>query len=283
MKKFVLTVGKTLTKDIVFDLLDTDISYRWAAEIDKNYQLFETNRFKGWPNNGKNLEYFYKNLQKQINIVNNYRPNTINFQEEFNQDTLNYLHKFFEELRGHAIDGTVFFNNAPEDVKNAIIKFNVLIHECEHFIRDKDNPTIVGTYKNRPRYDLEKNDYKLFTFQWKFGYVYINYCEVGKPLLDVFKDNDSIIGKDNIRPLKYYSADFMIKFGIDTPLDIYENRLKQFYKWLENQNHNFDELSLGLIPVAKLNIVDSNFKNYSHLEIINNISSYLEIKSSCIK
>lgn len=282
MKLIVTLENDNNYEDVVFDIFNTDIAHRWASEINMNYRLYETDRFKGWPDNKKDLSYYVTEINKQISVINLYKPNTITFPvTTVDQNLLNYLHKFFEDLRGTVSEGTEFYNFAPEEVKHAVDRFNVLIHECEHLLRDSDQPTIVVTFQDRPRYELKENDYKYFTFKWGFGIVYINYCEVGKPLLDVYKDQDTFVGQDNIRPLKYYSADFMIKFNDDVPEDYYQTRLKSFYNWYNSQNFKFDKskLSLGLIPVARL----SNYQNISQSNIIKNLSVYKRVRSVCIK
>ena len=113
----------------------------------------------------------------------------------------------------------------------------------------------------------------------------------GKPLLDVFKDNDEVVGDQNIRPLHYYSADFQIKFGPDTLDHVYVEREKKFWKWFDKKKHYFDtlgivksnKLALGLIPVASLNFEKSKLSNLSQLDIVNKLSQYNTIKSVCIK
>jgi hypothetical protein len=280
MNLVVTLENDTEHKDVVFEIFNTDIAHRWATEIGMNYRLYETERFKGWPCSDKNLSYYIREINKQIIAVNLYKPNTIeNTISDYNQDLLNYLHKFFEILRGPVEIGTKFYNEAPIEVKNAIDQFNVLIHECEHLLREKNQPTIVVTFQDRPRYELKDKDHQNFTFKWEFGTVYINYCEVGKPLLDVFKDQDSHVGLDNIRPLNYYSADFMIKFGPSVPEEYYQERSKNFQSWYSNQNFNFDKskLSLGLIPVAK--ILDAR----NQKEIIESLIPYKRVRSVCIR
>lgn len=269
--KFILTITNDIEdKDLVFNVYDTDIAQRWASEIGKQYPLFETDRFQGWPNSYKNLSYYFSELQKQIDIVNAYKGDTITSNISSDQDTLNYLHKFFEDLRGEIDTGTIFYNNSPDHVKEAINQFNVLIHETEHLIRSSTTPTIVGTFCDRPRIPLEEKDYDLFTIKWKYGEVYINYCEVGKPLLDVFKDNDSHIGEDNIRPQEYYSADFMIKFGTEFPDEYHKKRLLDFNNWYKEQGFNFKHISLGMIPVAILEQGEP-------------YAGYIRIKSVCLR
>jgi hypothetical protein len=300
-KQFQLTLTNGVEDRIVyFDLLDTSIASKWADEVAKDYDFFETGRFTNWPN-GKNMADFYQGLKEQIDIVNEYRPDTIvGLSHIFNQELLNYLHKFFEDLRGPVDNPADFYATAPDSVKEAITKFNVIIHECEHYMFNLDamkltnHPyaTIVGTY-NGPRYQLADEDYDHYTFKWTFGTVYINYREIGKPLLDVFKDQDDIVGDANIRPLHYYSADFQIKFGPSTLDTIYEQRVSQFDAWYESKKEHFEslglykdkKLALGLIPVAQLNIDDSRLKNLTKIEIVTQLSNYQQIKETklCIK
>jgi hypothetical protein len=148
-------------------------------------------------------------------------------------------------------------------------------------MRDYTHPSIVVTFKDRPRMRLHEEDYELFTYKWQFGTVYINYCEVGKPILDVFKDNDTIVGDDNIRPLEYYSADFMIKFGPSTDEAHYLRRQQALDTWLATQEHSFTHLSLGLIPVATLN--REQFTGLSDSDIVNELSLDRTIRAVCIK
>jgi hypothetical protein len=279
MKQFVLTMGN---RDVVFDIYDTNIAKLWAWEINKQYPFYETDRFQGWPNDTRDLDWYKTNLQIQIDKVNAYKLNTIEDSiAGFDQEVLNRLHKHFEVLRGSLEDGTDFYNNAPVEVKGAIDKFNILIHECEHFMRDYTHPSIVVTFKDRPRMRLHEEDYEHFTYKWQFGTVYINYCEVGKPILDVFKDNDIIVGDDNIRPLEYYSADFMIKFGPSTDEAHYLRRQQALDTWLATQEHSFTHLSLGLIPVATLN--REQFAGLSDSDIVNELSLDRTIRAVCIK
>ena len=279
LSKFVLTLINDL--NLVFDINDTSIAQRWANEIKQDYPLYETTRFKSWPNDGKDIEYYKANLTKQIEIVNNY-SHMIDNTDIKSQTDLNYLHKFFEDLRGPVTIGTEFFNTAPKHVQAAIEMFNVLIHECEHVIRNSNYPELVVTYNDRPRYSLSENDYEHFTFKWEFGSVYINYCEVGKTLLDIFKDQDTHIGDANVRPLEFYSADFTIKFGPSTTDEIYNYRLEKFNEWYTNYPLKFNHLSLGMIPVATINLKDSGFAGIQQHDIVQIISNHLKVNKTCI-
>lgn len=270
MKLIVTLTNGHECKELIFSVYKTSIAQRWASEIKKNYPLYETSRFQSWPGSEKDLSYYLSQLQQQIDTVNNYKNNTITSNVSSDQNTLNYLHKFFEDLRGEINTGSTFYNAAPDSVKNAVNMFNVLIHETEHLIRSSDTPTLIGTFKDRPRIPLSEKDYEYFTFKWKYGEVYINYCEVGKTLLDVFKDQDNYIGHDNVRPQEFYSADFMIKFGFELAEEYHVQRLMKFNEWYSTQNYSFKHRSLGMIPVA----IIEHGKPYS---------GFTQIKSVCIE
>lgn len=253
MSKLVVTITNGVEdKDLVFNIHNTIIAQKWQKEVEKNYPILERNRFQGWPNSEKTIEWYRCELKKRIDTVNNYRQNTIQSTSIQDQESLNYLHKFFEELRGTTNAGTDFYNNAPQEVKDAVDQFNMLIHECEHQMRDSDSPMLVVTFEGKERLELADDDYEHFTFKWKYGSVYISYCEVGKPLLDIFKDKDTHVGEDAVKPQSLYSADFVIKFGIDVPDAYHNQRLKMFNEWYSSQPYNYKHTSLGMIPVASL-------------------------------
>lgn len=294
MFKITLGNGNT-TKEIFFRLFETDIAHRWYAELKKNYEIYENDRFTNWPNSEKTKQWYIDNLNETIETVNSYE--NIIKERMFvgaNQDVMNTLHKHFENLRGHIDLGTEWFRRAPVNIQNAVEKFNVLIHEYEAFKKNsriqKKHPysTIVCSFHNRQRLPLSDQDYRHFTFNWKFGTVYINYCEVGKPPLDVFTDKDEEVGSDAIRPQSSYSADFMIKFGPDTNMIYYYLRKIDFYFWCR-KNRMFDrfgrfKISPGMIPVAKFDFDKSGYQDWDPIDIVNDLSVYNKIiKVSCIK
>ena len=124
------------------------------------------------------------------------------------------------------------------------------------------------------------DDYTHFTLARKFGEVYINYCEVGKPLYDVYKDGDDIVGEDNIRPLRYYSCDFNTYFFNRSQNNV-DKFLQGMNDWWDQNNNYLTALgftkgdpknALGNIPVAMLETSKSN------QEIINDLCNYNSMK-----
>lgn len=233
--------------DLVFKVRNTDIARKWFSELQKEYEIFEDDRFSDWGDRA-----VINQLNYHIDVINDYDPIIDQkVDSATDQQQLNYLHKFFEDLRGEVTDGTDWFNSAPENVKHSVERFNVLIHELESTLRTKGKqPTVVVTFKLRPRFELTDKDCEHFTYLWKSGTVYINYCQVGKTVLDAYKDNDELTGA--VRPQTHYSADFMIKFGPSTNWLWYIIRSALIKFWLSNKSYRFENLNLGMIPVADL-------------------------------
>lgn len=230
-----------------FKIRNTPIAQKWFAELSKDYELFETDRFTNW-----GTHKIVDELNRQIDIINSY-DKIIDKKVDKNttQQDLNYLHKFFEDLRGEITEGTNWFNRAPTNIQEAVSRFNILIHQLESNIRTKNkHPTLVVTFKDRPRFELSHNDMSHFTYKWKSGTVYINYCHVGKTVLDAFTDKDNVVKA--IRPQTHYSADFMVKFGPSTKQIVYIIRTMIINIWLKVKRIKFKHLNLGMIPVADL-------------------------------
>jgi hypothetical protein len=269
--------------DLVFDLNATRIADKWATEISKGWPIYENWRFTGWPNSEWTADRYIAEIDKCINTVNKYQPGTITLT---GQSDLNYLHKFFETLRGGIDDPTPWFQAAPDNVQKAVNLFNILIHNYEKLLNSNHlSPTITCTF-TAERHQLEPEDFQYFTYDWKFGTIYINYCEVGKHLLELYIDNDNVVGEHNIRPLQHYSADFKLKFFVDRPRGEFKKFNQGVKAWCKKNSSFFKqlgitELALGLIPVATINYKLSGLDNLTQSEIIDKLSKYSFV--SCVK
>ena len=280
MSKILLSLtNSSESRSIVFDVNDTLIASKWQEEIAKEYPIFEDWRFTGWPKSKWTAEKYIEEINKCIDIVNAYQPGTITAS-----DDPNHLHKFFEILRGRLDQPSEWYLLAPVNVQKAVNEFNILIHNYEKLTQSKHlSPTITCTFSG-PRFELAEEDYQHFTYHWKFGTIYINYCEVGKHLLELFGDEDDVVGEDNIRPLQYYSADFKLKFFTDVLPEDFAKWESKFNVWLDEHKPLFDKLgfkhlSLGFIPVATLNFKESGFEGFSQREVIDQLSVYTNVGS----
>lgn len=234
---------------LLFKTRKTNIAKKWFSELRRGYELYEVDRLDNW---GLEKHHFIDLLNQQIDIINNYDAIVDKrVTDNVNQQELNYLHKFFEDLRGEVVTGTPWYHTAPEHVQLAVDKFNVVIHQLETVLKNTSKyPTATITFKDRPRLELYGSDFDRFTFKWKRGTVYINYCQVGKTLLDVYNDKDHIAKA--IRPQTHYSADMMIRFGPSTNLFVYIVRWLLVQRWIKKRCLFFNNPSLGMIPVADL-------------------------------
>jgi len=211
---------------------DHGLGLKWAKALRDHID-------EGWPIAQKHRIY---NLNDQwteakivnaishcIEVINSYDP-VIDYQIEgdsITQDDSNHLHHYFEILRGENEDPNEFYTNAPQAIKKYIEEYNVLIHRWE----DLGSPgRIVVHFKERPVYPLDLEDYKHWTLNYEPGDIRLNYCHKGKPIWDVFKDGDDIVGEDNIRPQFKYSPDFSIGFNKGPG---YIPAFKEW--WVENQ------------------------------------------------
>jgi hypothetical protein len=130
------------------------------------------------------------------------------------------------------------------------------------------NPEMPIPYESTVIHGITDEDVKHFTFNWKKGTVYINYCHVGKPVLDVFKDHDTIT--QGVVPQTHYSADFMIKFGPSTNYLIFVLRKIIINIWLKFQKFKFKNPNIGYIPVADIigNFDIENYRKFNRVKKI---------------
>lgn len=269
-----------------FQVYDTNIAQRWYSSLvdqcnEKN-TIREQDRLYNFPNNKWTEEKLVDELNNCIAVINSNKK--VIHHSAFvgmPQDQLNHLHHYFENLRGAVLSPSEFWQRADHNVQEALERFNIIIHRAENFYNNTAKaeylPRIVCTFSNKKRYNLANDDYKYFTLLRNFGEVYINYCEVGKPLYDVYKDGDDIVGEDNIRPLRYYSPDFTAYFHSRSN-DSVQLFLNGMDKWWD-QNHNYlgalgfvkddPKNAIGNIPVAML--VDNGM---SRNEIVNALCEY---------
>jgi hypothetical protein len=259
-----------------YEAYDSPSAIKWKTALkeqcDKDNEIHEKDRLYNFPDEQWTEEKLVTDLNECIDIINqngdiiNQNGDIITHRAFVGmpQEQLNHLHHYFEDLRGGVKSPTSFWVAANDDMKFALERYNIIIHRTENFYHNNSHvrffPRIVCRFAKRVRYDLEDSDYPLFTLERKFGEIYVNYCEVGKPLYDVYKDDDDIVGEDNIRPLRYYSADFTVYFhSRDTEsVDRFLNGMNEWW----DQNHNYlgalgffkddPKNAIGNIPVAML-------------------------------
>jgi hypothetical protein len=265
---------------INFAVYDTDISKRWYTELKKKCNesqlVYEPDRIYDFSRTRWNEQKIVDELNICIDLIN---KNEIVIKEKahilMDQSLLNVLHNYFEVLRGGVITPGEFWVSADYEQRYSLERYNVLIHRMESILVHKDQlcPRVVCTFYGYERKDLILEDYDYFKTSLLAGEVYINYCEVGKPLYDVFRDGDEIVGDDNIRPLRYYSPDFGfhlvdIKFS-DMTEWWKENKQKlETLGFYENDKKN----AIGSIPVARVTSEKTMEEIITDLELFDKIN-----------
>lgn len=286
---------KDETLSIFFNLLDTNIAAKYfkilKTSISRKDPIYEPDRTYNFPGDIRDNSWIANRLNECIDIINAY-SHVIHHraQPEMDQEHMNHLHKYFEVYRGPIVNPPTFFIEAPTHVKKALEEYNVLIHRYEdynrnlEYVKNGQRPAakIVVTYA-KERALLADEDFQHFTSQVTFGRYYLNYCEVGKPIWDMYQDNDEVVGEENILPLKYYSADAMIEFSPSTSKEADEYNIKNFYAWWDRNMELMDGLgfkqhdpknAIGHIPLADLDRNRGAIAGLNEREIIELIGQY---------
>jgi len=282
--------------------LENNITHRWIEVLNlanKLYQIDDPNRFYDFKNLEHETDNALKKINKDIEIINNYhnlidrKLNTIEDQE-----TLNYLHNIFEVYHGHLQkqNETDFFKNAPSIVQKALADLNIDVHRCEHIARTKSlYPRFVATWYGLPKtHHYFDQDYELFTNNYKFGTIYLCYCEIGKNLYDMWKDDElgdiSHATEDAFKPFDYFSADIHVKFYDSDPneakneeIEMY-NYYKKHKDYFIKRGYAIDDirLNIGMLPVADLKTSLSKQQVIDKLSEFQNIKSIKPVESSTL-
>jgi hypothetical protein len=271
-----------------FRLNNSPIAWRWMERVRRaqsmNYNIDDPKRFYGFNCLEDEIAHALKLINQSVDCINNFSPIIERrLTNVTDQDTLNYLHHIFETYHG-LLDqqNNNFWQSAPVKVRQALADLNIHVHRCESVARGSQ-PRFVVTYYGLPKTCyLNTADFELFTTEYRFGTVYLNYVEIGKTLEDLSRDNDSYIADDAFRPYKQFSADFNIKF-FDVSADESKKNIEKTYsyydqhqQWFESRGYVRNDIRLrpGQIPLAHLNTELSNdevldlVKNHQHVSSI---------------
>lgn len=259
--------------------------------------VLEPDRTYNFPGDRRGRAWIAQRLNNCIDAINKYSPGLIRHRAKprMDQTLMNHLHHDFEKYRGSVNEPAEFFLKAPYAVQDALHEMNILIHRYEDVCRNEADrrrgrpasPRIVATFKAFQRAGLEEGDFKHFTKREVFGRWYIDYCELGKPLWDVFQDKDEVVGDENIRPLRYFSANALVHFGrTNSPTEV-SRQLREFNRWWDEKEEFLKSLgfkkgdpknSIGHIPVADLCRNRGAIKGLSQSETVKLIGKYPRIK-----
>lgn len=223
-------------------------------------------------------------------------PREVALSLALKHDIMNRLHNHFEVLQGTVEKLSPYYKHANDKTKWAIRQLNLLCHEIESlclsqrkkaFDPDWIRPSQITTWLSAPRYDLTTTDRELFyvnQFNRKFGGVYMHWCQIGKTLYEVWRDEGApSIDKttcEAITQLKYYSGEFDIEWGrsITRDYEWHTDHVYAFETWLRINGYEVDYagLSLGYLPLGEVDL-RSSFNSDNFANIIDKMGDYLDI------
>lgn len=213
---------------------------------------------------------------------------------------MNQLHNHFEVLQGTVDNLSPYYRVADYETKWAIRQLNIICHELESLVlsqRKKAStpewvrPSQITTFLGIERFLLTDEHRQGFInnhYDRKFGHVYMHWAQIGKTLIEVFRDEgapelDETVC-EAITHLEYYSGEFDIEWAKSvTRADNYPWMTKlysEFEQWLldNNLDPSDPKLSLGYLPIGQVDLLGS-FGTENMFEIWNQLSTHLDIYS----
>jgi hypothetical protein len=193
--------------------------------------------FLGFPQGPRTLEVLCQELAGHIAVINaqypdfhivaaDFSPETVRLPNGLmNRATLNRLHRHFEELQGPTGKASDYYSFGTSKTREAICRLNWICHEIENRIIGEKRMALgqvddvsaaqVTVFHHSPTFNLQPDDYNLFTLDREPGDVFLNYPIVGKTAFAALCDRD--IGPDEraerFAPHTLGSASFDVEFG----------------------------------------------------------------------
>lgn len=297
--------------------LEQDVLQK-SLHLDKNYC------FHGFPETQRDLNFLCSELNKHIYTINQskldytieewFAPDVVRFGLEYpvgrmddnpinkglivKHDVMNILHNHFEVLEGTVENPSEYTRHASVQERYAIRQLNLLCHEIEslcmsqrkavqdpHWVR----PSQITQFNKAPRHTLTQEHRQGFSdnsFDRELGGVYMHWCQIGKTLMEVYRDEHAPELTDTvceaITHLQYYSGEFDVEWGNDVMYDLRSPwhcaEIDGFQNWL--RANNFDphdaKLSLGYLKLGDVDLINS-FGTTSAQDIWAQMGDYLDI------
>lgn len=276
----------TQTYDLNYRLLDNAFVPKWRERYlysqSRGDDISTRDQFYGL-NSKWTAERTIELINERVDEINQMVPNLIDrkIQSVTDQDTLNYLHSFFEKYHGK-IDAWLtdpWWRDKPPEMRPIWSDLNNYIHRLEGYRNGKPNPRIKVCWYDTPKLKkFTEEDYRLFDPGYRFGVMYSLYSDVGKDLLSLAQDDDD--HHHDFVPPTYYSADFHLRFHNDDDKIIqhkkkiskeYYHRNENYFKSKGYQENDY-RLVIGSIPIAELitsksqELILNDIKNYDRIQ-----------------
>ena len=226
--------------ELRFNIRSTPLAELWLERMSQRHAwpMDNPDRFYGFGTVQQEQQRAVDMIQQCIATINNHRP-IVDREFEYTQDGLNYLHNIFERYHGLLDQQTSeYWHSAPDTVRQALANLNLAVHRAEAAQRSP-RPEFICTWFGMPKTQCLSSElqHQYGEPAIEFGTVYLNYCEIGKTVEDLTRDNDQYIGEEAFRPFGHYSADFFVAF-YDLDLTSMYPRIQNY---IESQQNFFDK------------------------------------------
>ena len=302
---------------------DNQLAQDWMQALEQdilkpNLHLEKNFCFHGFPYTQRNLPFLCNEINKHIRVINMsdldylieeyFCEDVVRFDAGYPQGKdspglklkhtiMNALHNHFEVLQGTVDNPSPYFEKADANTKYAIRQLNNICHEIESLVLSQRKivrqpawvrPSQITTFLRAPRHNLTPEHRKGFTnngYDREFGSVYMHWCQIGKTLYEVFRDEHAphldAATCEAITHLKFYSGEFDIEWGNSITWDTSEwhrEEIENFHEWLirENMSPTDLDLSLGYLKIGQVNYNESFGTNDSN-EIWRILGDHLDI------
>jgi hypothetical protein len=305
---------------VYIDIFDNSLSRKWLPALNhligNSYHLEKNYCFVGFALSDRNPEYICNQINNSIQAINDANlgysindhftvENTINSGPVgiglpgliLNQNKMNMLHRYFEDLQGQSGRMSEYYNRATADTRWHIRQLNLLCHEYEslmlsvrktHTAPEWQRPSQLMCWLNSPRFVLTPDDYELFgieTINRSLGGVYVGVNKaVGKHHWEVFRDE----GRDSrIKELATTSlssqteaaGDFDIEWANNPGNHSFQQKdLSDFREWLiaNDFDPNDKSLTIGHPQVGQVDLI-SSFGTENYREIWAKLNMHLDV------
>lgn len=263
-----------------FKILDTPLADLWLERMSHRdqYAIDHPDRFYGFGSQISEIKRAEEMTRSCINVINNHkriieRP----FSSARDQDCLNYLHSIFEQYHG-LLDQQQheFWLSAPDPVKKALADLNLAVHRCETAVAPPQ-PRLVCTWFGLPKTMTLSQSVmsKYGVLNPRFGTVCLNYCEIGKTLEELARDNDQYISDAAFQPFGKYSADFVVRLFEQDPSEI-EHNLNRMMEYFTQHRSFFRDrrfLQFNHAKLLPLRFPVAVLMDQNREQILNNVAA----------
>lgn len=266
--RLVLSDGQSKKCDLLFEIHPKAVARRWAESLvyaGRQSRIRERNRLYNFPHPELSSEdRIVNSISKSVARINQVFPGLIPFaiDRERSQETINQIHTFFADTAHSSAYSAPELNDVWNDLNNSLHAYESLLRSRQNEAAGSDPSTnVVITWEDPIYQPFEDDDYQHFTVAKQFGTCYINYCQIGRHLFEIFQAGDQVANDEHILPLRRMSADTYVWLGSTTGPKALAKRRADIEQWFIANEARLNglgffwgdpKLAIGWIPVATL-------------------------------